>query len=208
MGNTTQSVLKSMIVARAVQPTWFMYNYTAMLHNFIFSRGLIWFAALLSCLYPGNGFSVCSWEPLLQKVTGAELPWQCLINLSIYTTQWILLHSSSLRSSRQRITQTASLLIRCMHCRAWLASLYHMTITVQSLCIEIKKDKVKSLLQKHLFGNLVKVVCTCSCTIFIGRLFSVCLQLGNDYYKQVQGIAHGAKLPTLLCGWVVIVRLW
>ncbi len=35
-----------------------------------------------------------------------------------------------------------------------------MTTTVQSLCIEIKKEKVKSLLQKHLFGNLVKVVCT------------------------------------------------
>ncbi|XP_064401620.1 telomerase reverse transcriptase-like isoform X2 [Halichondria panicea] len=50
----------------------------------------------------------------------------------------------------------------------------------KSLCIEIKKEKVKSLLQKHLFGNLVK--------------------LGNDYYKQVQGIAHGAKLSTLLCG--------
>ena len=60
-----------------------------------------------------------------------------------------------------------------VHALSCMTCVPHMTTTLQSLCIEIKKEKVKSLLQKHLFGNLVKVVCTCSCTIFIGRLFSV-----------------------------------
>ena len=87
-----------------------------------------------------------------------------------------------------------------VHALSCMTCVPHMTTTLQSLCIEIKKEKVKSLLQKHLFWNLVKVVCTAALFSLVVYFLFACSSATTSYYKQMQGIAHGAKLSTMLCG--------